>query len=465
MRVLETMTSDLGVAPDLGTYNTAISALGRTRNMATARYLVEHRFPLLGLKPNVFTFNALIHACGVVGNAHAAFELMHRMRGAAVMPNQVTFSTLLEQCVRAREPELVAHVLADMERTRGVTLDSKSVSSLLEMFRARRDAPSAIAAVQRAVREGGAAALDTAAFNALVTICLDWGARDHAVGVVGMLLAAGRADAGTFNAVIERSGVREKNPARAAEVFSAMKARGVAPNDVTYSTMIRACAQNGQLERAFRLLAEMQDVGLGASDTYAWTAVIDGCGRSGQGSRAVEILDYMRGGGGAASSSAPGLALHGLVPAPNTATYNAALYAAGVGGGGWPAAWRVYELMRADSGAQPDHITYSSLASALLDNRQVVCDVAQVEAVAAGLREAAARVQREKPASKGATRSKAQTLKRIAAKVSRVDWLAETLRRGSGADDGAVGRRAVSVAQTERCDGDREESVAESVGD
>lgn len=432
MTLLNSMASKLGVIPDLGTYNVVIAALGRTKNMTTARYLVEVLMPKAGIQPNVLTYNALIQACGVVGNVYASFDLLHRMREIVVWPNQITFNTVLDQAVREQELELVKLVLREINLTEGIDIDSKIVMSLLQLYRSQRNSAAAIDVVRR-VKQRDAATLDASVFDALIKICFDCGAEAYGAGVVGMLLITNRATVVTFNTLVSYFGLKQKDPVRASAIFGRMKLRGIAPTTVTYTTLIAACAKYGRLESAFRFLAEMQDVGLGACDTFAWTAIIDGCGKSGQWSRALEILSYMRKGG---REGGAGLALYGLVPAPSAATYNAAIYAAGVGGGGWDATWDVFQLMKADTVVRPDHITFSALASAALDHASDVKRVADVEEVVVGLRAEAEILKGEDEGGKIEAKNRRKSLRRIGAKTKRLQWLAANFEERDSIKDG-----------------------------
>lgn len=432
LRILETMTSKLEVVPDIGTYNAAIAALGRTKNMKTARYLLDIRIPQLGLKPNVVTYNSLMHACGLVGNVYVSFELLQDMHNSALIPNQVSYNILLDQCARAGESELCARVLSDMKLAQGVGLESKSVSSLLQLFRSSRDVDAAISIVAWVENDSGRESLDTPVYNMLISICFDNNRQAHAIGLIGMLFVERRVDTGTYNAAISYAGIRRKNVAWAFRIFDFMKvSRRAVPDAMTYSTLIRCCSLNGQIEKAFRLLAEMQDVGLGVGDTFAWTAVIDGCGRSGQWERALEILNYMQQQGDTSPKRGESLSLRfrGLVPRPSIETYNAALYAAGVGGGGWKGAKLVYDLLGADPGVSADHVTYSSLASAILENQDNTQDVATVERVVVGLQKSAQQLRKEKKLLREKSKGIAKTLKRIDAKVSRLQWYLGILRQ------------------------------------
>lgn len=380
LRIMKKMATELKVDPDLGTFNAVIAALGRSKDMVTAQFVMDFEMRLFKVTPNVTTYNALINACAEVSRPYVAFEQLHEMKRAhGLMPNQISYNSVLHQCAKAKEVKLVDAVLRAMEAHPGIRLDSVSVTILLQMYRSLRDLNGALAIFRRAVAaQNTRKALDVAAYNALIRMCFEDGKRDIAVGLVGTLFVNRRANPTTYNVLIEHAGAKEQNPERALFLFQDMKDRALAPSHVTYATIIKVCAHNGRLDRAFRLLAEMQDVGLGSRDTYAWTDLIDACGRAGQSQRAVELFDFMRTGGREGRCSG-GVGDRRLIPEPNVAAYNAAIYAGGLRGGTPKQAVRIYNQMQDDRNVQPDVITYSALASVLLNRKLKVTDLPERE--------------------------------------------------------------------------------------
>lgn len=380
--VLRTMASELNVSPDIGTFNAAISSLARSRNAQAARYVLEHEIPSARLVPNVLSYNATIHACGKVGRVYESFQLLCEMKDRALLaPTQSTYNTILNQCVQARDKRLVALVLQRMETENGIKLDSVSVASLIQMCRVENDPDGAVKILLTFKKHNGPhAVLDTNVYNSLITTCLELDRVDIAKGIAGFLFVSRRVNVVTFNVLIGHRCKQMNDLDGGVELLKRMKAWGVAPNAVTYSVLIQACASTGYLDRGFRLLSEMQDVGLGCTDTYPWTSLIDGCGRFGLWERALELLERMR------NKSDDGLS-RGLVPYPTTATYNSAIYAASVGGGGWHAVLDVYDMLKTEEQIKPDHITYSAMTSAILEHQARVRELDIVNEVLRGLLE------------------------------------------------------------------------------
>jgi pentatricopeptide repeat protein len=457
LRLLRTMRSMLGALPDISTYNAAVSALGRMKDLDAARHLFDVEIPGAGLVANISTFNALISAYGVAGDVGESCALLDKLSASdsPVKPNQITYNCVLEQCVRANDVELVSDVIRQMNTAPDVSLESVSITSLMQLYRIRRNPEAALALVRAFARDNVVAPisidlvretagsrakkLDTTVYNSLITVCFENGKTAEAVGIAGMLFVTRRMNAGTYNVLITHVGLRLKNPIRASSMLADMKRRGIAPDDVTYSTLIRSCAQTGTLQLAYRLLGEMQDIGLGGKDTYAWTSLIDGFGRAGQWQRAVELLECMRQGKGLLEGADEGQRTshtlsRGLIPQPSTASYNAALYAAGMGGGGWKVSQRIFQSLCADPNVAPDHISYSAMASAILANRSRVSNLCFVKDITDKLREARNMVEMEHAVLPSEYLS--NVLKKITSKIRRLEWFVATATEALGSIDG-----------------------------
>ena len=65
------------------------------------------------------------------------------------------------------------------------------------------------------------------------------------------------------------------------------------PDEITYSSVINACAKGGEWQRALGLLDEMRSRGL-VPDEITYNSVINACAKGGESQRALNLLDEMR---------------------------------------------------------------------------------------------------------------------------------------------------------------------------
>ena len=104
------------------------------------------------------------------------------------------------------------------------------------------------------------------------------------------------------------------------QLFAEMQQKGLQPDLITYSTVISACGNGGDAERALQLFVEMQQKGL-QPDVITYTAVISACGKGLLAKSALQVLE----------DAAEGFR-------PNLTTYTAVINDCGKGGDAerWP---------------------------------------------------------------------------------------------------------------------------------
>lgn len=359
-KVIVRMEEEGGIKPDISVYNAWVSALIHARMFSDARRIVEYDLAKVGFSPTVATYNALIQGYGMERRTAEAVNMLHTMRKDGVKPDQITYNIVLDFLVESGDMEMGDMIRREIERDPDVYMDSAALSSLLKLYRKQGKGDEALQIHKKAVLEGRLP--DAKTYSLILSTLFESGCESTAISLFGWLIWKRIAQVHTVNVVLGNTGKKAENLEKCLQILNSMKRRGYVPDAITYTTVIRICSQNGQLNRAFRLLGEMQDVGLGMSDSYAWTALIDGCGKCGQWQRGVEVFESMR-----ASD-----AQYRFVPSPTTASYNAALYAAGIGGGQWKVSLDIYKALMEDKKEEADAVTYSAMASIILRNQEDV---------------------------------------------------------------------------------------------
>lgn len=423
--IMKRLVDETDLKPDVAILNSLISAFAGLGSFEDAWKVLDEGFSRFGLSPNVATYNILIHSLGRAKrpeHAVRAWELMHKN---GLQPNQLTYNSLLDVLIEGQKLDDATRLIEEMKTEPGVGIDSAVVLLQLKIFRISKDPEAAMNVYRSCIKEGKQ--LDPKTHGLLLTALFEAGRSDQAISVFGWLLWKRLATAIVFNVVLDYVGRVQKNNVRCLTLFASMKEKGVVPDEITYSTLIRVCSRNGLIDKAFRLLGEMQDVGLGMTDTYAWTALIDGCGRAGQWQRAVDVLKSMRDAKGTLK----------LIPAPTTSCYNAAIYAGSMRGGGWKVAVEIYEMLLADENQEPDSVTYSAMASTILSHRFDIREWGIVKEVYEKLKEATDKdgeekeIERVQQRMSGSTRKVEKGVrKKLLAKVKRVGWVLRQAEEG-----------------------------------
>merc|ERR1719384_2856808 len=102
-----------------------------------------------------------------------------------------------------------------------------------------------------------------------------------------------QATAVTFNSVLDIMVRQLADPARLEEIVEDMRAASVAPDVATYSILIKASCNAGQLSSAISLFRQLRSHGL-AFDEVAFNTLLLACSKAGEVEQAEEILGEMR---------------------------------------------------------------------------------------------------------------------------------------------------------------------------
>eukprot|EP00178_Gracilaria_changii_P016467 TRINITY_DN4726_c0_g1_i1.p1 TRINITY_DN4726_c0_g1~~TRINITY_DN4726_c0_g1_i1.p1 ORF type:complete len:788 (+),score=91.43 TRINITY_DN4726_c0_g1_i1:3140-5503(+) len=361
--LLQHMEKSANIKPEISTYNAAMTTLVAHGKTEEAVQVLE-RMLRRGLFPNIFTYNILLNAYGKAGNFDEALEVVRVMKKNHVGPDLTTYNSIMHILLNHGRTEEAQLLLDEIENNEQLEIDAAGRCTQLKLYRIQGNTRAALQLHYTTQKLNKP--LDSKAYGLLLSILFEFDEREKAISLFGWLSWKRRLGFPVYNVMISNIGREENGCQHCFKLFQHMKERGIMPDRITYSTMIRVSSKSGLLDRAFRLLGEMQDLGLAMSDMHAWTSLMDGCRRCGQWQRAVELLEFMK----KHSSES----VHSLVPSPSTACYNAALYAAGIGGQDWKASLKIYESLLADKTQQPDFVTYSAMASIILRRRRRISE-------------------------------------------------------------------------------------------
>lgn len=420
-KIINRMDSEDDLEVGTLTLNAAASSLAKLGYLGDAKRIIEEDIPCRGLKPDIISYNVLIRTLGSSGHTSQAVEVLNTMQKDGILPDQGVFNSLLQIATHNGDAKLGAVVLNEIQRNPSLKIDNITASTILTGMRKARDCTAALRLHSGIVASGQT--LDAKAYGLLLTTLYESGDRAAAIGVFGWLLIQKlQPQKIFFNVMIHHAGRRQGGYEEAELLFKGMKKRGVMADEITYTTMVQLCAKHGHVDRAFRLVSEMQDLGLAMSNTFVWTALIDGCGRAGMWERGIDVLKTMRSVDDKSSS---------LVPRPTVACYNAALYAAGIQGENWPSALEIFQALLTDETVTPSAVSYSSMASIILKHRFEVREIGVVEKVWKTVEEIIEVAINNNGRWEGQVLDET-TLKRLQSKSKRLEWIAKLKRQYVG---------------------------------
>jgi pentatricopeptide repeat domain-containing protein 1 len=89
---------NLGFSPDLMSFNNAIWCAGNGGRLDLSKSIFNELMETKNLRPNVYTYGSLMHACARAKNHQLALKYLNQMIENGIVPNQVVFTSAMEAC-------------------------------------------------------------------------------------------------------------------------------------------------------------------------------------------------------------------------------------------------------------------------------------------------------------------------------------------------------------------------------
>lgn len=202
------------------------------------------------------TFSTLIKAFGQAGQLGHCHEVWQNMLDAHVKPTIVTFGCYIDVCIRNQDLAAAERIFDSMAQS-DVKPNAVIYTSMIRGYAHVKKPVKALALYKRMQADGI------------------------------------QATAVTFNSVLDIMVRQLADPARLQEVVEDMRAASVSPDVATYSILIKASCNAGQIESAISLFRQLRSHGL-AFDEVAFNTLLLACSKADQVDMADEILGEMR---------------------------------------------------------------------------------------------------------------------------------------------------------------------------
>ncbi|KAK7393588.1 hypothetical protein VNO78_22146 [Psophocarpus tetragonolobus] len=238
--------------------------------------------PLLpkGYAPNTRTYTTLMKGymnAGRVSDTVRMLEAMRRLDDKGGHPDHVSYTTVVSALVNVGAMDRARQVLAEMTRI-GVPANLITYNVLLKGYCKQLQIDKARELIKEMVDDAGIQP-DVVSYNILIDGCI----------------------------LVDDS-------AGALSFFNEMRARGIAPTKISYTTLMKAFAYSGQPKLAHRVFNEMDNDPRVKVDLIAWNMLVEGYCRLGLVEEAKKVVQKMKDGGfhpdvGTYGSLANGIAL------------------------------------------------------------------------------------------------------------------------------------------------------------
>lgn len=207
------------------------------------------------LQKSVVGWSALIAGYAARGDAKGAWDLLERMRSAAVEPNVITWNGLVSGLNRSGRARDAVAALVRMHGE-GFLPDATGVSCALSAVGDLKEVSVGEQVHGYVVKAG--CSLDVCVVTALIDMYGKCGRPDEIVRVFNK---SSHMDVASCNALV--SGLsRNAQVSEALKLFREFVGRGVELNVVSWTSIVACCVQNGRDLEAVDLFREMQSEGI-----------------------------------------------------------------------------------------------------------------------------------------------------------------------------------------------------------
>ena len=334
----------LGFTPDLMSFNNAIWCAGNGGRLDLSKTIFNELLDNSRLKPNVYTYGSLLHACAKSKNHQLALKYLRQMDEQGIEPNQVVFTSAMEACAMSGQYK---EALMVMER-----MKSKKLSPDLTMVNAAIKACCLGGAMEEAEELASALreydAMDLFTYHTLMMGNTKLGRHQRVIVLYEEALTSrAKLDGGIYSLAMLASlnaGLYQQVP----RIADQARSEGIPLTEASYTILMQALGEAGGGEQAVACLDDMVNEGL-QPNVISYAAAMAACRHKPD--VVLDLLDRMK----------------NNQIAPNTVVLTTAINALASEGGEYiHVAYDILQTMEQD-GPEPNIYTYNTVTRAFAE--------------------------------------------------------------------------------------------------
>lgn len=233
----------------------------------------------------IVVYSALMKVYAYSGLYNKACDLYDNIKADGLEPDAMMYGCLMKFAAECGRTELSRQL-----SERSPTLDIQNYMSLIRAAGRDKDLARAFAVLHR-LKDSGVA-LDVAAYNCVLDVCVSVKNMQKAEELVQQMNGNCKLDIITYNTLL-KGYCNLGDVHRATKLLSEMEAHGLMPNDVSYNCLINAAVSTSNYEQAWETVRMMQHKGVKV-DHYTISIMMKAMKKSRyprQIARALELLD------------------------------------------------------------------------------------------------------------------------------------------------------------------------------
>lgn len=122
----------IGLKPDIMSFNNIIWSAGNAADMNLAKNLFNE-LKNYGLQSNVYTYGSLMHACSKSKNPQMALFFLDQMKRENISPNQIVFTSAMEACAEGGKYKEALMIMEKM-KSFGVRPDLTMINAAIKVI-------------------------------------------------------------------------------------------------------------------------------------------------------------------------------------------------------------------------------------------------------------------------------------------------------------------------------------------
>lgn len=132
-QVLAEMTR-MGIPGNLVTFNILLKGYCQQLQVDRAKDLIREMTDVVGILPDVVSYNTIIDGCILVDDSAAALAYFNEMRAQGIAPTKISYTTLMKAFALSGQPKLANKVFEEMLKDPRVKVDQVAWNMLVEGY-------------------------------------------------------------------------------------------------------------------------------------------------------------------------------------------------------------------------------------------------------------------------------------------------------------------------------------------
>jgi len=329
------------VIPDIITFNTLIKGCAQMNLLESAREAYNYMFTLSYIKPNDVTFNTMIDVCVRSGKMPEVWSIIEKMKEYGIKPDNFTYSTI----IKGLNKNTNLNIIDNNEETQDESqtdrqFKDKSPSELELAFKLFENVKNF-------------SKPDEILYNCIMDACLRFEKIDKMMELYDeMILEKIKPSSITCGIIIKAYGMKGKLT-KALEVYEEMKRENIDISSITYGCLINACIKNDNLNKSFELYEELAKNKI-QMNIVLYTTLIKAYSKTKNLQKVLEIFNKMK---------------RDKNNSPNNVTFNSVIDCC-IKCDEIKLSEKIFEEMKI-SGIKPDIVTFSTLIKGCLKKSEL----------------------------------------------------------------------------------------------